>query len=413
MWGVATSGHQVEGFDSNSQWAKWEAAGKTPQLSGRAVDGLHRYAEDFDLAKGMGLNAFRMSVEWARIEPSPGKYDQASINHYSRVIDAARARGLEPIVTLHHFTYPAWLDTYKQATGGNPGWEDVYTAVSFTRYARLMARTFGSRVKYYVTLNEPNMQAMLGYLVGLVAPGTRSPASFNLVMDNFAKAHAMAYDVIHEENAAAQVSTNVFRMTHSDRPTGDFLSDPEESFLDRLFNWQSPLALPLGSGTEPPKGQRKLDYVSFDYYFAFRYMEAWRIVNQWDWPAVPEGMYSSLIYYRDRYHLPIMIAENGMATEDGKPRKDGWTREAFLVNHVLQTRKAIKDGANVMGYVHWSLLDNYEWGSFKPRFGLYKVDFAKPELPRIPTAAVDVYRRIASANDVPVELQTRFENKRN
>jgi beta-glucosidase len=142
-------------------------------------------------------------------------------------------------------------------------------------------------------------------------------------------------------------------------------------------------------------------------------MEALRLATQWDWPVVPEGVYSSLKYYHERYHMPILIAENGMATEDGKARRDGWSREAFLVNHVWQVRRAVQEGVKVIGYIHWALLDNYEWGSFKPRFGLYRVDYAKPELPRIPTPAVDVYRRIATANDLPGELAGRYLGRKN
>ncbi len=416
LWGVATAGHQTEGYDQTSQWAKWAAAGKTSQLPGRATDSWHKYGEDFALAKGMGLNSFRFSIEWARIEPRRDQFDQAAIEHYVRMIDAARERGLEPIVTLHHFTYPAWLDTYKQPTGGYPGWEDLYTAVHFADYARYMARTLRGKVKYYVTLNEPNMQAMLGYLAGITVPGRRSPTAFNNVMANFERGHAMAYDAIHQEDPQAQVSTNIFRMLHATNPSADFPADPAEGFLDSLFGRKADASSPrikLGPDIDPPKGVRKLDYVSFDYYFAYRWMEALRLATQWDWPVVPEGIYTSLKYYQERYHMPILIAENGMATEDGKPRPDTWSREAFLVNHVWQVRRAVQEGVKVLGYVHWSLLDNYEWGSFKPRFGLYRVDYSKSDLPRIPTPAVDVFKRIAIGNDLPEDLSKRYVGHKN
>ncbi|MBM3266035.1 MAG: glycoside hydrolase family 1 protein [Candidatus Sericytochromatia bacterium] len=416
MWGVATAGHQTEGYDQTSQWAKWAAAGRTAQLPGRATDSWHRYREDYDLAKGMGLNSFRFSIEWAKVEPQRDRIDQAVVDHYVRVVDAARERGLEPIVTLHHFTYPAWLDTYKQPTGGYPGWEDVYTAQEFADYSRLMARVLRGKVKYYVTLNEPNIQAMLGYLAGITVPGKRSRAAFGSVLENFSRGHALAYDAIHEEDPQALVSTNLFRMLNATNPSAEFPVDPAEGFMDGLFGWRDGASAPLikvGPDAEPPKGLRKLDYVSFDYYFAYRWMEALRIATQWDWPVVPEGIYTSLRYYHDRYHLPILIAENGMATEDGKPRPDGWSRESFLVNHVFQVRKAVLEGVKVLGYVHWSLLDNYEWGSFKPRFGLYRVDYAKPDLPRIPTPAVGVFKRIAEANDLPADLEKRYVGKKN
>ncbi|MBI6546648.1 MAG: glycoside hydrolase family 1 protein [Cyanobacteria bacterium NC_groundwater_1444_Ag_S-0.65um_54_12] len=406
LWGVATAGHQSEGFDNNSNWTRWELAGRTLQIAGRAADFYHRYGADFDLAKDIGLNAFRLSVEWARIEPLPGFIDPEALEHYRRVIAAARARNLEPLVTLHHFTYPAWLDTYKQPTSSSPGWEDPYTALAFARYARVVAQALRGNVKYYLTINEPNTQALVGYLAGVFPPGKHHPGVMATVMKNFAKGHVLAYDAIHEVDPNAQVSTNVFHFIHAVDPTKKFPGDLAEEYLDTLFSWQDKYDAPLG--TLPTRGVRKLDYIAFDYYFAYRWNNLLRVAMQWEWPVVPSGLYISLMYYQNRYHLPIMITENGLATEDGKPRRDGWTREAFLANHIWQVRRAIQEGAKVTGYLHWSLTDNYEWGSFKPRFGLYQIDYTKPDLPRLATPALAIYRQIVQANDVPKSLMARY-----
>ncbi|MEB3236411.1 MAG: family 1 glycosylhydrolase [Candidatus Sericytochromatia bacterium] len=402
LWGVATAGHQVEGHDKVSNWAAWAEAGRTTALPGRATDSWNRYAEDFDLARGMGLNAFRFSLEWARIEPRPGVLDGAAIERYRAMIRAAKAKGLEPVVTLHHFAYPAWLDTYKQGTGGYPGWEDLHTAAAFEQFARFAAREFGRDVRYWITLNEPNTQVILGYLTGVFPPGKVNPGAAAAVTRHLTLGHVLAYDAIHEEDPDALVSTNFFDLTHVSDPAAVFPGDSSREMLGQLLSWQG-LDLMLG-GAVLGRGSRKLDYMAFDYYYAWRWTEVQRMARQWEWALRPEGLLSAMKVHASRTGLPLLIAENGMATDDGKPRADGWTREAFLVHHVDQVRRAIAEGVPCLGYIHWSLLDNYEWGSYRPRFGLYEVDPRDPLLRRKATAAVEAYKAIATANDVPPAL---------
>lgn len=161
MWGVATAGYQYEGNDTTSNWAVWEAQGRAKERSGNAVDHYRRFGEDLDLTQSLGLNAFRMSLEWSRIEPVRGQIDREALAHYHAVIDNALSRGLTPVVTLSHFSYPAWLDA---PLGGGPGgWESPETLVEFRRFSALSAREFGSKVQYWITLNEPNTLAIVAW----------------------------------------------------------------------------------------------------------------------------------------------------------------------------------------------------------------------------------------------------------
>lgn len=405
LWGVATAGHQVEGHDRTSNWAAWAESGRTTALPGRATDSWNRYGEDFDLARGMGLNAFRFSIEWARIEPKPGVIDPAAVEAYRTMVRTARAKGLEPVVTLHHFAYPAWLDTYKKGSGSYPGWEDLHMAQAFERYARFIARTLGPDIRYWITLNEPNTQIILGYLTATFPPGTVNPSAAAKVAEHMTLGHVLAYDAIHEEDPDALVSTNFFELIHATDPAAVFPGDPTRGMLDKMLDWQG-LALMVGQDTLG-RGRRKLDFIAFDYYYSWKWTEVQRMAKQWAWSLRPEGIYNIMKTYARRTGLPQMIAENGMATDDGKPRADGWTRETFLVQHLEQVRRAVAEGVPCLGYIHWSLLDNYEWGSYRPRFGLYEVDPRDPLLRRRPTGAVETYRAIATSNDVPEELLAR------
>ena len=165
----------------------------------------------------------------------------------------------------------------------------------------------------------------------------------------------------------------------------------------------------------PPSAQtdkRYLDYVAFDYYYALGIWDVTKIGTFWEWPIYPEGMYEVSKKLYARYRLPLFVAENGFATEADNPRKDGWTREAFVVNHLAQLRKAMAEGVPVLGYMHWSLTDNYEWGSYTPKFGLYGIDRRDPELRRFRTGGAEVYRQIATGNRISEALLGRYLGRR-
>ena len=418
LWGVATSGFQTEGGDQTSNWAAWARAGKVSQPIGPAIDHWRRYEEDLDLAAGLGLKAYRLSLEWARLEPEPGRFDPEAVKHYHDVIAAVRARGMTPIVTLVHFTYPAWLDTPDPK--GRTGWEADRMAPEFARFAGWAAAEYGASVRWWLTINEPNTYAMVGYLAGMMPPGKVNPFAYSTVMANISRAHKLGYEAVHAADPDAMVSINPI-VIHS-RPTdptypagqaeaevpvrsGFYVDVP--SFLDQFSSPRS-----QGAGGDRPGEKRFLDYVAFNYFYAVKANEVPLIGNYAKWPIYPEGLYEVAKKLHTRYRLPLMVTENGMPTPSDNPRPDGWTREAYIVNHLLHLRRAMAEGVPVLGYMHWTLVDNYEWGSYEPKFGLYGVDRRDPELRRFPTASAVVYEAIVKGNRLPAHLLERYGGKR-
>ena len=199
LWGSATASHQVEGDNRGNDWWAAEQAGRVPHRSGQACDQLNRYSEDFALFAELGQNAHRFSLEWSRIEPSPGFFDPQAIAHYRRVIETARSNGLEPLVTLHHFTNPRWL-----AEGG--GWLHREAISRFERFAREMARAYRGLVRYWITINEPGVYASQGWVVGVWPPNRPNDIPGALrVLRQMALAHGRAYHAIHAEDPDARV----------------------------------------------------------------------------------------------------------------------------------------------------------------------------------------------------------------
>jgi beta-glucosidase len=413
MWGVSTAGYQVEGGDTASNWAAWDRAGKTKEVAGRAIDQWNRYGEDLDLAKGMGLSSLRLSIEWSRIEPRRGEIDPAAVQHYHDVLAACHARNVEPVVTISHFTYPAWLDK-----GNVSAWETPEMPKELARFAGFVAHEYGKEVKWWLTINEPNTLAICGYLAGMHAPGKHNPFLYQQVLDRQVEAHKLMYDAIHAEDPDAMVSINpIVIMRRPDNPVykvkaagllDGFGSPDEQTFLDRV----SPPWID-GKAPDPMAGKRRLDYLALNYFYASGTLDVYKLMDYQNWPIYPQGLYHCVRRMHQRHRLPVMITENGMPTTVGVERADKWTREAYIVNHVAQLHRAVREGVPVLGYMHWTLVDNYEWGTYQPRFGLFTVDFKDPELKRVRTPAADIYERIAKTNGVPGALADRYVGFKN
>ncbi len=437
LWGVSSAGYQSEGNGRNSQWYYWELAGKTPDRSGKAVDFWNRYEEDILLAKDLGVNTFRLSVEWSRIEPHEGVIDYEALNHYKKIIQTVRRHGMEPLVTLLHFTYPHWLD-FDGDRDGLTGWEDPDTVDAFLDYSALVARELSPDVRFWITFNEPNIWLPIAHLAGKTPPGKRNPISFLRAGYNVLQAHARVYDRIHGIRPDAMVSSNIFQFLFNPfakssvyaNSVNALSADTIEAFADT--NWfmdaleQGEFAYQqhLPAMFEPSHFSgglkamnngtvsllKRFDYVAFDYYYRFtKISQILKAEESWAMPMYPEGLYDVLMNYQKRFNKPIVIAENGMSTFNNEPRKDGWKRGDHIVQHVKEMKRAMADGANVIAYYHWSITDNYEWGSYSPRFGLYRVEvLSDPELKRIPTDGVEAYRAVIQANGVTPELLSRY-----
>jgi len=438
LFGVATSGYQSEGGETNTNWNAWEAAhADTLEPVGRAVDFYDRYRQDIALAAHMGLNAFRFGIEWARVEPQPGEFDAAAIDHYRRVLREVRKRHLEPLVTLNHFTWPQWLEEQARAAGAPSAWEYPPSADAFVSYVRAMVQALGKDIRYYLVFNEPNALLFSGYVFAAYPPGisgdlfaASGQRAFYRAFCTVLAAHAAAYDAIHALDADAQVSSNLALIAFHGA-AGDLQDNfavlPDwannEFFFDALAGQAAPFKIgetcsqlyadqPLPAAAV--SAGAKQDYLSFDYYYSFPQVpDVTTIGTVWVLPIYPTGLLDALRKYHARYpDVPILIPENGIGTENGMPRADGWTREAVLVQHVAEVQAAVAEGIPVLGYFHWSLTDNYEWGSYTPRFGLYRVEArTDPKLIRHPTPAVGVFRQIARHRGVTGGLLRRYPSR--
>ncbi|HQG28882.1 MAG TPA: family 1 glycosylhydrolase [Candidatus Ozemobacteraceae bacterium] len=416
LWGVSTSSQQWEGKRHGGIWETFADAGRTEEKIGRAANGYELFEKDLDLAAGMGLNAFRTSIEWGRIEPEQGKIDPEGVKFYHRLFDGMRKRGLEPVVTLVHFTWPQWFEKIG-------GWDSEAGVRAFCRFVDIVSREYGSKVDFWLTYNEPPVEIIAGYVLGASAPGYRNPLKALAVTRAWIRCHKLAYRIIHENDTTAYVSWNNYTGTYRLGSLGDIHvlvegaanqggSDASAAgVLETLTSvenqWMKEVAsIEGGRGAGSRSRSKYLDYIGIDYYALWRLPGGFTKPHLWE--IHPEGFYDVIRNYYNWFRVPVLVAENGMASCDLAPRQDGWTREAFLVQHVKQMQRAIRDGYPVLGYIHWSITDNWEWGSFAPRFGLYSVDCRNERFERVPTPSVDVYRAIVRAGGVTPELEARY-----
>ena len=469
FWGVATSGYQSEGGynapgEPLNNWAWAEQQGDVVP-SGRTADFWTLAHEDFGRCRDMGLNSFRMSIEWSRIQPTttlgdkeglapgaaPPPFDERALYSYAQRIADCRAHGLEPIITLHHFVYPAWLGLDAWL---NPATVDHF--IAFVRHTlkyllRTLPQDFNcAPPRWFITLNEPNLQAFNHYFYPLFPSGhSRGIRPTVTCLGYLFQAHIRAYRLIHELYADSSISPMVsFNNYASDLYWGDNamldmifapsrgvpIEDVRKDLMirahefDQRFNeadlfrrrgprwflgqvlkeihhhlarlaffsnaWDGVLKVLYENKKVP------LDFIAFDYYDPFiahalrwpnfgdfemrkRSFRDWVLESiaskWWDWHMLPEGL-AFFVKHLRRYGLPLIIAENGMALRrlpDNRPfqRRDNLTRSNYLREHVRVVARLVEQGEPLIGYLHWSLCDNYEWGSFAPRFGLFSLDY--------------------------------------
>jgi beta-glucosidase len=394
LWGAATSSHQVEGDNRCNDWWRDEQAGHLPHRSGAASDHWRRYEADFDLACAFGHNAHRLSLEWSRIEPAPGEWDDAALDHYAAVIGALRARGLEPVVTLHHFTNPAWF-----AAAG--GWLQPDAPRRFARYVERVAARLGDRVRYWLTINEPTVLVVQGYINGEWPPFRKGAWRAAIrALRHLARAHVLTYRTLHRQRAGCLVgfAHNTPAVEPCDRSSrrDRIAAALREAILNRTV-FALIGAWPGRRGKGVP-----LDFIGLNYYYrvAVRstgwgprgllgrvchepHHAAQGPVSTIGWEVYPNGLAAVVQRFAARHGRPLMITENGIATDDEEQR----TR--FLLDHLASLATALRGGAPVIGYLYWSLIDNYEWTEgLAARFGLAGVDFVTQARTPRPGAAV-------------------------
>jgi beta-glucosidase len=421
LWGASTSAHQIEGaahLRVPSVWDVFEARpgvirdGSTAAV---ACDSFHRHREDVALLAGLGVDAYRFSVSWPRVD-SPGGLD-----HYDRLVDDLLAAGVRPVPTLYHWDLPAGLD-----------WLERDTAHRFAAYTERVAALLGDRVTTWITLNEPAEHTLLGHALGVHAPGR------TLMFDALPVAHhqLLAHGLAVRALRAAGVGGIGIATSHhpawalSQREEDRAAADLYDVLMNRAFS--DPLLLgryPEGVLELMPKGaeadlevvSERLDWYGVNYYapslvgaptgedsvygtlgvpaglpFSLHEIEG-RPRTAFGWPVVPEGLTESLVGLRDRYGdrlPPVMITENGCSC----PGLDDQDRIAYLDSHLRALHRALEAGVDVRGYFVWSLLDNYEWNEgYQQRFGLVHVDFDAPERTRTPKASYAWLRDVLRA----------------
>ena len=416
MLGCASAGHQVEG-GLHDDWAEMERDHPARIRDGSdatvACDHYRRYREDLEMLAGMHHSAHRFSVEWSRIEPREGVFDPGALRHYSDVVATCRALGIEPVVTLQHFTLPAWL-----AEKGGVLCDDAPRL--FARYAALCAETFGARVRWWITINEPGVLAVFGYLYGEWPPLVQSMRGCLDAMGGMARMHAAATSAVRSVASRHGWATHI-SVAHHERPMRALR---ERSLTDRaatvlpnfIFNrWflractTGRLLPPVGIGTVVPGLRGSLDYLALNYYCEERVRfnprnlrglmadattPAGLPLSSFGWTIDPGGLTRAIARLWQQFALPILITENGVADEDDE------LRPAFIVDHLNAVCDAMALGADVRGYLHWTATDNFEWAEgFGKRFGLVAVD--RETLQRTPKPSAAVLAEICATRAVP------------
>ena len=377
LWGVALSAYQVEGNNIHSDWHHW---GRQTHLApcGVSADHYERFEEDLALLDPLHQNAFRFSIEWSRIEPSPQCLDAAVLEHYRKVLQLLKQKGITVFVTLHHFSNPQWFME-------RGGWKKPENIEYFVNFVNFIVDEFHDVVNYWITFNEPTLYASLAYYEGRFPPGERSFFAFRDVLRNLVRAHRRCFEMVHKKYTHLKMGV----------ATNNQYFEPYSSFwLDRAvvaytsYSWNHFFLRGI-------KGRQ--NFIGLNYYFhnklKFSFLGDWfnpnhffsRVkndnlhVSDQGVEIFPSGMYQVLMDLK-KYNLPIYITENGVADSSDHFRKN------FIDAHLKNVYIAIKDFCDVRGYFYWSLLDNYEWGSFKPRYGLVKVNFKTLEREIRPSA---------------------------
>jgi len=396
-WGAATASYQVEGNIFNTDWAKAAEENRVPK-AGRACDHYNRFEEDFDLAKSLGHTAHRFSIEWARIEPEEGTFDREAIQHYRKVLEALRIRGMKPYITLWHFTLPLWFSE-------KGGFERKDASEIFARYCAHVAKELGDLCSDFATMNEPNVYATHGWILGAWPPfrqwrilgkkigkgdGTsrsaRAKAQFKhiftyfKVVRNLIDAHNRSYDAI--KNVHPETRVSIVKHVHYFYAN----KNPLNVLLARFMQYQQTVRF-------MDKVIDRCDEIGLNFYRSTKFGDT-RTFTYTDmgWKIVPEDIYGALMLL-GRYKKPIFIAEAGLADKEDRYRADYITRQICAVH------KAIEDGVDVRGHMYWSLLDNYEWAlGYEKRFGLIEINYETLERTVRPSA--HVYGKICKENTV-------------
>ena len=383
LGGAATSAYQVEGGNIHADWEDFKSAGQ-------ASDQYNLYEQDFDLAKSLNHNSHRLSIEWSRIEPSEGEFDQKEIEHYVKLLKYLKKLNFTVMLTLWHVTLPKWV-------ADKGGWENGQTVKYFERFVKKIIPEIGEFVDLWITVNEPGVYVYETYIVRAWPHAKKSLLGQIKTLLNLASAHKKAYKALHQIYPAGKpvgMANNVmsFEAFHKHSLTEQLAVTLNDIFINHLFYF-------LTKGTH--------DFLGINYYFHVRFKHQGLIpepvnklqqiheISDLGWEVYPEGLFDVLADLSD--DIPIYITECGIATTNDD------RRNRFLIAYLQEVSRAIKAGVNVRGFFYWSLIDNFEWHlGFDPRFGLVEVDY--DTFKRTPRNSAQVYSEIIKRNGIPHDL---------
>ena len=404
LFGAATSAHQIEGQNRHSDWWDWEAKGKIAGgvVSGDATGHWKRFKEDLRLARELGLNSYRFSIEWAKIEPEEGRWDEEALDWYLELVSECERLGLLPMATLHHFSSPLWF-----ACDG--GFTNPLSVLRFERFTKKVLEKLGSRIPLWCTLNEPMVLAIGSYLGGFMPPGIQDPCLASRALSGLYGAHEAAYSAIHSMSTERQgpwkahplgvgIAHNMldFVPARAFHPIDQLLT----RVLHRFYNcsWLEGVTgrrnsfslwpiLPK-SDAWPMRGA-SADFIGVNYYtkayvrfgrdpasslpFSVSFSRDGELSSDLGWAFHPKG-FKKCLKLASSYGLPVYVTENGIADSVDSRRAE------YLKQHLAAIKELIQEGLPIRGYYYWSLVDNFEWSlGFEPRFGLYSVDYSSQE----------------------------------
>ncbi|MFA7244764.1 MAG: glycoside hydrolase family 1 protein [Candidatus Magasanikbacteria bacterium] len=388
FWGCSTSAHQIEG-GLNNDWTEWEKSENRIKelknknlnpfdfISGQAANSFEDNNADINCLKELNANSYRFSIDWSRIEPEKGKFDEKALEYYLNLLKKLRAHNIEPFVTLWHWPIPLWA----KAEGG---WTSKKIIKHFNEFVEHVVKYLNPEVNFWITLNEPMVYAANSYLTGVWPPQEKSPLKYYLVVNNLIKAHKTIYDTIKKLDPNCQIGIakqNIYFEAYQNKFVNKLLKLTADWWWNfRFLN----------------KIKDKQDFIGLNYYFhskinyGFVSDHKYEKFSDLGWGLHPEGIYH-LLKDLKKYNKPIYITENGLADRGDQHRS--W----YIGEIIKNMHQAIADGVDLKGYFHWSLIDNFEWAEgFHPHFGLYEVDFQN--FKRSPRPSAIYYQDICKNN---------------
>lgn len=413
--GCATAATQIEGGDSNNNWYEWCEKGNIKDGTScfRADDHWNRYTEDINIMSGLNMKVYRMGLEWSRIEPENGVFNAAAISHYRDEISLLLDKGIQPLVTLHHFAHPLWFCREGE-------FETEKCVEYFERYTRYVVENLGDLVSEYITINEPNVYATNGYFFGSWPPGEKNLKLAMKVQRNMTLCHIVSYRAIHQTrlDKGFKGKTMVGVANHlrvfdpvSHNPL-DFLAARAMQYIfqDTVMRSMATGVLlpPIGLGAPAGTG-RFADFLGINYYSRsvvhFKgFKDGYRAgapTNELGWEIYPEGLSRLCRKYYQKYKLPIWITENGTCDSGDTFRAE------YIYSHLREISELCGQGIPVERYYHWTLVDNFEWAEGESaRFGLVSLDFETQE--RKIRKSGEFFGEICRSNSVTTELIEKY-----